>query len=179
MISFPEYFLSLDHLNNNDSKKCKNIIYWRLLIKEVLEICIYFNNHLNHTNRIVKNINKILWTTSRYCIQKSKLSPIIPCLSASAEFTLESSPVKTWPVKPLPGEKRLNVPLPRSILLNLFIPVVMLNSWYSWWISKLQDDELNLIHFTPMKSLRQSLVSARVSSGSQSSTLILFPGISG
>lgn len=138
-----------------------------------------FGNHLNHTNRIVKNMNKILFMTSWYFIQKSKLSLLMPCLSASAEFTLESYRVKTWPVKPLSGEKRLNVPFPRSILLNLFIPVVILNSWYSWWTSELQDDELNLIHFTPVKSLRQSLVSARVSSGSQSSTLILFPGISG
>ena len=144
-----------------------------------MEICIYFNNQLNHTNRIAKNVNKILFMTSWYFIQKSKLSLLMPCLSASAEFTLVSYRVKTWPVKPLPGEKRLNVPFPRSILLNLFIPVVILNSWYSWWTSELQDDELNLIHFTPVKSLRQSLVSARVSSGSQSSTLILFPGISG
>lgn len=106
-------------------------------------------------------MNKILFMTSWYFIQKNKLSLLMPCLSASAEFTLESYRVKTWPVKPIPGEKRLNVSFPQSILLNLFIPVVMLNSWYSWWTSELQDDELNLIHFTPVKSLRQSLVSAR------------------
>ena len=47
---------------------------------------------------------------------------ITPCLSASAQSALESSPMKIQLVKPLPGEKDSDFPPPRTILHNLVHP---------------------------------------------------------
>ena len=59
--------------------------------------------------------------------------------SAPADFILEGSPVKIWPVKPLSAEKQ-NFPSPRCILHNLNHPdVEMLN--ISRWFSKLHPNE--------------------------------------
>ena len=115
MINFSDFFFVFRSLKNNDSKQSKNIIYWHLLIKEVSEICIYFNNDLNHIDKLVKNINEILCTISRYIFKKIKASLLKPCLSDPAESTLQSSPVKLWPVKPLASEKNLSTLHPGDI----------------------------------------------------------------
>ena len=44
------------------------------------------------------------------------------CLSAAVESTPKSFPVKTWPVKSLPGKKGLNFLPPRCILHNVGHP---------------------------------------------------------
>ena len=45
-----------------------------------------------------------------------------PCLSAAAESTPESSPVKIMSVKSLPGEKRLDILPPRQYCITYFTP---------------------------------------------------------
>ena len=54
-----------------------------------------------------------------------------PCLSAPAESTPETSPVKIWLVKPLLAEKRLNFHLPDAYYIVQFTPVEILDNWYS------------------------------------------------
>ena len=79
-----------------------------------------------------------------------------PCLCAPTESTLESFPVKTWPAKPLPGEKDFNFPLPQSILHNLVHPGEIRNYWYcplNFWTSTPESFDI-----TPVILLRQSLV---------------------
>ena len=44
-------------------------------------------------------------------------------IKSPTESTPENSPVKIWPIKPLPGEKDWDFPPPRSILHNLVHPV--------------------------------------------------------
>ena len=86
------------------------------------------------------------------------------CLSAAVESTPKSFPVKTWPVKSLPGKKGLNFLPPRCILHNVGHPGGNAESLI--FPDKLQRDELSPIHVSLGKSFSQYLVTFRVSWGS-------------
>ena len=95
-----------------------------------------------------------------------------PCLSAPAESTPESSPVKIWPLKPLPTEK----------VWIFFLPDACFIISSPRWKSQIIDIPGDFLNFTPISfdiipvvSLRQPLVSTRFSSGLQHSLVTFFP----
>ena len=95
---------------------------------------------------------------------------LTPCLSTSAKSTPESSPVKIWSEKPLLTEKSLNFLPPQCILYNL----VHLGGNTEWLIFLGELHPVEFWYYLAL-SVGQSLVSTRVSTGSQQSMMTFFP----